>query len=74
MLDVPPCNVDGFFLIDTNVAFFHMKNPIWDKYCQAVLVSNSYSILTGKECAGYSPFLHRWFCFRRYMDFFNLPQ
>jgi hypothetical protein len=58
--DAPASNLDGFLWRDKYVSSTQMNRPIWNKMCisppenpggQAVTVSKTNSILTGKECA-----------------------
>jgi hypothetical protein len=51
-------------------AFIPLENPEG----QAVFLSKTNLILTGKQSAIYSTFYHRWFSFKRDMCFFNLAE
>jgi hypothetical protein len=51
-------------------AYFHLKTL---KLLE-VLLSNIYSILTGKQCAKFYCFSHTRVSFKTYMCFFNLAE
>jgi hypothetical protein len=63
VVDAPPTNFDGFLSRDTCVASTQLNRPIWNKMCvspldyadsQAVFLSRTNSVPTGKQGARYS--------------------
>jgi hypothetical protein len=68
MLDVPYSIVDGFLLRDIFVSSIQLNMPLWSKARvstlenpdgQAVFLSKTDSLLTGKQCARFPTFKQR---------------